>query len=271
MPAIPVILTVAEFVAPEIIASIGASVASAVGVSTVSAATATAIGAGTISGVSTLAMGGSPEQALKSAVLSGAGSYVGGAASKAVGGGALGAAAGSAASTAVQGGSAQDVIRNAFAGGFGGFVGQQTGSQTLGRGIGAAISSKGDPLRTVLGAARGFAVDYPDIFSGDRTPQEGAPVGQEGEQAPGQVERPTAERSRTGFPIYSARDRRQTGYSPQTSRLLGTGPISSLPAQMGALPVASLSSGRGAVSSEETGGPRENVWNVESLRYGLGV
>jgi phosphopantetheinyl transferase len=59
-------------------AALGAGIASAIGVTGLSAAATFAIGAGTISAGFTALKGGSPEDILKSAILSGATSYIGG-------------------------------------------------------------------------------------------------------------------------------------------------------------------------------------------------
>ena len=59
-------------------AAIGATVATAIGIGTVSAVAATAIGSGIVAGVMTAAQGGDAGDVLKSAVLGGVTSYVGG-------------------------------------------------------------------------------------------------------------------------------------------------------------------------------------------------
>jgi len=121
--------------------------------------TAAVVGSATISAGTTLAMGGSPEDALKSAVAGAVGASIPGPVADVVGeigfsaatGNAVGSAVGSAAVTAVKGGSAEDILRNSVAG----FVGSEVSSQgydTAGRTIGAAISSKGDPLSTLIGS-----------------------------------------------------------------------------------------------------------------------
>lgn len=76
MPAVPFLAVIA--VETGAAAAIGTALASAVGVASVSTVAATAIGLGTISAATTAVQGGSASDILKSAVLGGLTSYVGG-------------------------------------------------------------------------------------------------------------------------------------------------------------------------------------------------
>jgi hypothetical protein len=81
MPALPVLLIVAELAAPELIAAAGATILETVGATAIAGEiglSAATVGTAALSGVGTLAAGGSAEDALKSALVSGVGSFVGG-------------------------------------------------------------------------------------------------------------------------------------------------------------------------------------------------
>jgi hypothetical protein len=80
MPAVPIVLAVTGASA-----AIGAGVATAIGIGTVSTAVATAIGTGVIAGGMTAAQGGDAGDVLKSAVVGGATSFVGGSIASGVG------------------------------------------------------------------------------------------------------------------------------------------------------------------------------------------
>jgi hypothetical protein len=122
-------------------------------------ATAAVVGSATISAGTTLITGGTPEEALKSAAASAVGAFIPGPVADVVGdiglsaatGNVIGSAAGSAAATAVRGGSPEDILRNAVAGAVGSGISSQ-GYDTAGRAAGSAISSKGDPLSTLIGS-----------------------------------------------------------------------------------------------------------------------
>lgn len=115
MPAVPIIAAVSGASA-----AIGAGAAAAIGLGTVSTIAATAIGTGIIAGGMTAIQGGDAGDVLKSAVIGGATSFVGGtvagavgnAVSEATGSTILGNAAGSAAGTLVTGGSPEDILRS---------------------------------------------------------------------------------------------------------------------------------------------------------------
>jgi hypothetical protein len=122
-------------------------------------ATAAVVGSATISAGTTLITGGTPEEALRSAAASAVGAFIPGPVADVVGeiglsgatGNVIGSAAGSAAATAVRGGSPEDILRNAVAGAVGSGISSQ-GYDTAGRAAGSAISSKGDPLSTLIGS-----------------------------------------------------------------------------------------------------------------------
>jgi hypothetical protein len=122
-------------------------------------ATAAVVGSATISAGTTLITGGTPEEALRSGAAAAVGAYVPGPVADVVGeiglsaatGNVIGSAAGSAAATAVRGGSPEDILRNAVAGAVGSGISSQ-GYDTAGRAAGSAISSKGDPLSTLIGS-----------------------------------------------------------------------------------------------------------------------
>ncbi len=80
MPAVPIVMAVTGASA-----AIGAGVATAIGIGTVSTAVATAIGTGVVAGAMTAAEGGDAGDVLKSAVVGGATSFVGGEIAGAVG------------------------------------------------------------------------------------------------------------------------------------------------------------------------------------------
>jgi hypothetical protein len=115
MPAVPIFAAIAS-----VPAAIGAAAATAVGLGTVGTVAATAIGTGIISGGITAVQGGDVGDVLKSAVIGGATSFVGGTVAGAVGGvvaeatgsTVLGKALGSAAGTLATGGSSEDILRS---------------------------------------------------------------------------------------------------------------------------------------------------------------
>lgn len=117
------------------------------------------VGSATISAGTTLATGGTPEEALRSGAAAAVGAFVPGPVADVVGeiglsaatGNVIGSAAGSAAATAVKGGSPEDILRNAVAGAVGSGISGE-GYDTAGRTVGSAISSKGDPLATLIGS-----------------------------------------------------------------------------------------------------------------------
>ena len=76
MPAVPIILGAAA--AAGVASTIGTAIVASITTATISASVATAIGTGVIAGGLTAIQGGSSNDILKSAVLSGIGSYVGG-------------------------------------------------------------------------------------------------------------------------------------------------------------------------------------------------
>jgi hypothetical protein len=122
MPAVPIIAAVTGAAG-----AIGAAAATAVGLGTVGAVAATAIGTGIIAGGMTAVQGGDAGDILKSAVVGGATSFVGGTVAGAVGGAVseatgstiLGNAAGSAAGTLATGGGGDDVLASGLLGGIG--------------------------------------------------------------------------------------------------------------------------------------------------------
>ena len=133
-------------------------------------ASAAVVGSATISAGTTLITGGTPEEALRSAAASAVGAYIPGPVADVVGdiglsaatGNVIGSAAGSAAATAVRGGSPEDILRNAVAGAVGSGISSQ-GYDTAGRAAGSAISSKGDPLSTLIGSGALNMRDSSDV------------------------------------------------------------------------------------------------------------
>lgn len=113
MPAIPFVAAMTGAAA-----AVGTTVAAAVGLGTVGTVAATAIGTGIISGVTTAVMGGDTSDILKSAIISGATSFVGNtvapgvadAVTAATGSEIVGKIAGSVAATAATGGDEEDII-----------------------------------------------------------------------------------------------------------------------------------------------------------------
>lgn len=122
MPAAPIIAAVTGAAG-----AVGAAAATAIGLGTVSAVAATAIGTGIIAGGVTAVQGGDAGDILKSAVVGGATSFVGGTVSGAVGSAVseatgstiLGNAAGSAAGTLATGGAGEDALASGLLGGIG--------------------------------------------------------------------------------------------------------------------------------------------------------